>query len=84
LLDITPQLLHLHIVVFRNLSAQDEANRRVVDSDMAWDERQRQFYRDLQSRNARIYEVIHERSGRNSKELTVAKQEILEVSNSHS
>ncbi|XP_064635199.1 epidermal growth factor receptor kinase substrate 8-like isoform X3 [Lineus longissimus] len=63
----------------RNLAVQEDAQRGLLDTDMAWDERQRQFYRELRGRNARIYEVIHERTGRNAKELTVAKGEVLEL-----
>ena len=58
---------------------EDTQQRRAVDTDVAWDERQRQFYRELCHKNSRIYEVVHERTGRNTKELNVTKGEILEV-----
>ncbi|KAF6022159.1 hypothetical protein EB796_019532 [Bugula neritina] len=44
-----------------------------------WDEYQKTYLYELQMRNAKIYEVVQERKGNNSKELSIRKGEIIEV-----
>lgn len=46
---------------------------------LAWEDAQKQYLRDLQNRNARIYEAAHDRQGNNAKELNTTRGEIVEV-----
>ncbi|XP_013406941.1 epidermal growth factor receptor kinase substrate 8-like protein 2 isoform X2 [Lingula anatina] len=70
----------------RNRQAQHEAMARRQEPQLppeprvlSFEEKQKIFLRELRSKGAKVYEVMHERSGRNAKELTVSKGEILEV-----
>ncbi|XP_013406979.1 epidermal growth factor receptor kinase substrate 8 isoform X6 [Lingula anatina] len=71
---------------YGNRQAQHEAMARRQEPQLppeprvlSFEEKQKIFLRELRSKGAKVYEVMHERSGRNAKELTVSKGEILEV-----
>ncbi|OQV23697.1 Epidermal growth factor receptor kinase substrate 8-like protein 2 [Hypsibius exemplaris] len=66
----------------RQYSERDQQSDFSDAADSDFDRKQRHFAARLESQNAKIVQVIYARTGKNDKELTVQKGEILEILNS--
>ncbi|XP_074660746.1 epidermal growth factor receptor kinase substrate 8-like isoform X2 [Tubulanus polymorphus] len=76
--DSDPRVLSYAEPYAHHRNNYNQENRQPEPYTPNWNGQHEDFIRDLQLRNARMFEVIHERTGRNHKELTVSKGEVLE------